>query len=334
MTIKHCIIHSLSRSQDKGEIKHQLRETENIPEGSIVSLFTQLRQNFQRSAQRQYGLFDPAQTDNPLPGWLKQLNNESMSFTKVSQQLTKHLKSALDSAEEAFDAHLVYVIEALFEETHLYVFWVNHSQAHYIDKELDVESLDFIDASKLAYCFKLDFNQWQIENWQQYLSVIVGRGNKELSQAFLQFIGFIASVNLQQQTHEFLEIVAAYTEQMPVEDSKRCKNQVVDFCVEQDMRGNPVNIRQLSEQLDAAEPERFSDFVRQNQQTPQEEIYAHRSSLKKFVRFYGREKDLSISFSSDMMGDNVLFNPTTGELVFKTVPKPLLQQIAQYLNKE
>jgi len=334
MSIKNCIIHNIKRTSEGGDISINLREAENTPEGPIVSLFTQLKQSFQRSAVRQYGLFDPEQGDNPLPGWLKQYESESMGFATVSKKITEHLKSKLEEIQDGFNAHIFYVVEELLEEKQLYIFWVNHTQAQYIDSDLEIDNLDYIESSKMNFVLKLDFNQWQVENWQQYLSVISSRGSKEISHSFLQFCGFLSSVNLQQQTNEFLGIVDEYAKTLTPEENKLYKNKIVDYCVEQDMQGNAVNIKNLSEELNSQEPEHFSDFVTENQEEPKKEIYTHRNSLKKFMRFYGREKDLSISFSSDMMGDNVIFNQETGELTLKAIPKSLQQQLAKYLKKD
>ncbi|MGX5175071.1 nucleoid-associated protein [Aliikangiella sp. IMCC44653] len=334
MSIKHCIIHSLKRTAEGAEIKVQKRDNENPAEGPIVSLFTQLKQNFQRSAQRQYGLFDPEQGDNPLPGWLKQLEAEGMSFSNVSHKLVDHLKSKLEEMQEGFSAHIMIAVEELLEESQLYIFWINHTEAQYIDSDLDIDNIEYVDSGKLSFSLKLDFNQWAVENWQQYLSVITGRGNKDIAQAFLQFCGFVSSVNLQQQTDEFLSIVDEYAQNLTPEESKQYKNKIVDYCVEQDMQGNPINLNHLSEELDSSQPEHFAEFVKDKQEEPKEEIYAHRNSLKKFMRFYGREKDLSISFSSDMMGDNVLYDPEKGELTLKVVPKSLKQQLAKYLKQD
>jgi len=334
MSIKHCIIHSIKRTAEGGDVNINLRDVENTPEGPIVSLFTQLKQSFQRSAMRQYGLFDPEQGDNPLPGWLKQYESESMGFASVTKKMTEHLKSKLEEIQEGFSAHIFYIVEELLEESQLYIFWINHTEAQFIDSDLDIDNLNYIESSKMNFVLKLDFNQWQVENWQQYISVITSRGSKEVSHSFLQFCGFISSVNLQQQTNEFLGIVEEYAQTLTPEDSKQYKNKIVDYCVEQDMQGNAVNIKSLSEELNSQEPEHFSDFVKDKQEDPKTEIYAHRNSLKKFVRFYGREKDLSISFSSDMMGDNVIFNPESGELTLKEIPKSLQQQLAKYLKRD
>ncbi len=339
MTIKHCIIHAIASTDDNKDVQLHLREEENSHEGPVISLFTQLKQSLQRSATRQYGLFDPDQSDNPLASWLTKYSQDEIGFVSVSKKMTEQIKVVLNeqsSSEEnePFSAHLLYVVEELMDHQYLYLFWINHSDAQYIDSQLDVGNLSFVSGNKLNYVLKLDFSQWAIKDWQQYLTIQTSRSSKELTHAFLKFSGFLSGVNLQQQTDEFLNIVDQYSQSLDREESNQTKNTIVNYCVDQDMQGNPINFDSLSQVLNEQEPEKFSEFVKENQETPQEEIYAHRNSLKKYVRFYGREKDLSISFSSDRIDDNISFDQETGSLTFKQVPKSLQAQLAKYLKKQ
>jgi nucleoid-associated protein len=334
MSIKHCIIHAISKRTPEQSIELALRDQENSNEGAGVSLFTQLKQSLQRSATRQYGLFDPEQTDNPLPGWLAKFEQQELGFVSVTQKMTEQLKLVLADTPEPFSAHLLFVVEELMEHQYLYVFWINHSDAQYIDSELSVENLSYVNSGRLNYVLKLDFSQWAIKDWQQYLTVQISRGNNELAAGFSQLVGFVSGVNLQEQTNEFLNIVDEYAGSLSKEESNPTKNAIVDYCVDQDMQGNPINFDSLSQVLNEQEPDKFANFVSEKQEVPQKEIYAHRNSLKKYVRFYGREKDLSISFSSDRMDDNISFDPQSGSLTFKQVPKSLQAQLAKYLKKQ
>ncbi len=334
MSIKHCIIHSISKSSPDQDVKINLRNQENSNEGPAVSLFLQLKQALQRSATRQYGLFDPEQGDNPLPGWLSKFQQQEMGFVSVTQKMTEQLKLKLAEHPEPFSAHLLFVVEELMEHQYLYLYWLTHSDAQYIDAESEVADLSYVNAGKLNYVLKLDFSQWDVEDWQQYLTFQISRGNNELAHAFTQFTGFIAGVNLQQQTDEFLNIVDKYTESLEKTESNQAKNTIVNYCVDQDMNGNPINFDSLSQVLNEDQPDKFSNFVAENLESPREEIYTHRNSLKKYVRFYGREKDLSISFSSDRMDDGITFDPESGTLTFTQVPKSLQAQLSKYLKKQ
>ncbi|MEP1742697.1 MAG: nucleoid-associated protein [Kangiellaceae bacterium] len=334
MSIKHCIIHSISLAAENEEVKINLRNEENSLEGPAVSLFVQLKQALQRSATRQYGLFDPEMGDNPLPAWLTKLQQEEMGFVSVTQKMAEQLKIQLSDHKEPFSGHLLFVIEELMEHQYFYLYWLTHSDAQYVDSALDVVDLSYVNASKINYVLKLDFSQWQVKDWQQYLTFQISRGNNDLAHAFTQFSGFIAGVNLQQQTNEFLEIVDQYTESLEKDQSNQAKNTIVNYCVDQDMNGNPINFDSLSQVLDEQQPDKFSSFVAENLETPKQEIYAHRNSLKKYVRFYGREKDLSISFSSDRMEDSITYDPASGSLTFNQVPKSLQAQLSKYLKKQ
>ena len=334
MTIKHCIVHRLSRATSDGKVLIETRTEENPSEGAIVSLFTQLKQSLQRRATRQYGLFDVEQSDNPLPSWLTKFQQDEIGFTSVSQKITEQLQLVLADTQEPISAHLLFVIEELMEHQYLYIFWVNHSDAQTINGHLEAEDLTFIDGNKIHYVMKLDFSQWEIKDWQQYLTLQTSRGSREIAHAFTRFTGFVSGVNLQQQTDEFLEIVDQYAQTLASEQSNPTKNAIVNYCVDQDMQGNPINFEALSQTLDENAPDKFSQFVGEKQESPQKEIYAHRSSLKKYVRFYGREKDLSISFSSDRMEDNIIYDADSGSLTFKQVPKSLQAQLAKYLRKQ
>ncbi|MBV1909572.1 MAG: nucleoid-associated protein [Kangiellaceae bacterium] len=334
MSIKHCIIHGISLASETEQIKLHLREEENPHDGPAVSLFIQLKQSLQKSATRQYGLFDPEQSDNPLPGWLAKYQQQEMGFLSVSKKMTEQLKLDLSEHKEPFSAHLLFVVEELMEHQYLYVFWVSHTDAQYIDTNLSVENLQYVSGNKINYVMKMDFSQWAVKDWQQYMTVQTSRGNNDLAHGFMKFTSFIAGVNLQKQTDEFLNIVDQYAHTLDREESNATKNTIVDYCVDQDMNGNPINFDSLSQVLNENEPEKFSSFISENLETPTEEIYAHRNSLKKYVRFYGREKDLSISFSSDRMDDNISFDPATGSLTFSQVPKSLQAQLAKYLTKQ
>jgi len=334
MAIKHCVIHRLLKETPEKQAALTINENELIPEDAVASLFTQLKQNLQKSATRQYGCFDVAQTDNPLPALIQKKNKGELGFITMTHKISEHLKLACDDSEEVFSSHLLFVVEELMEQEFLYLFWVFHSDANYINSELEVGDLSYIDTGRQSFVLKLDISQWQVENWQQYLTLQMSRGNKNLSHAFTHASGFVSSVNLQNQTNEFLEIVDQYADTLEKIESNNTKHAIVNYCVDQDMQGNAVNFESLSGVLNEKEPNKFSDFVKENQEEPQEEIYAHRNSLKKYVRFYGREKDLSISFSSDQMGENITFDPQSGSLTFKQVPKSLQAQLAKFLKKQ
>ncbi|MCO7226712.1 nucleoid-associated protein [Pleionea sp. CnH1-48] len=332
MTIKHCIIHKVERAQPGANLSIKLKPEEHPLEGPMASLFEQLKMTFTRNAQKQYGLFDPDISDNPMPAGLKELEEEKSSFISFTHRVMNHLKQQLDAMNDAFSGHILFVVETLMEQDFFYCFWVNHSDATKIGGDLQTEPLEFINTSKLTYAFKIDIEQWKVDGWDQYFSLIAAKGNKDLAAAFLKFSGFISSVDLKEQTEQFLEVVDQYTESLEAPMAKQLKSKIVEYCIDQDTSGSPIDIKDLSSQLDEEQPEHFSNFVNENQPESRNEIFTDRASLKKYVRFFGRDKNLSISFSSDMYGEEIIYDAQTGSLTFKQIPKSLKAQLAKYLN--
>ncbi len=334
MTIKHCSIHKFQRNKTGSEVQIQLRPNELTAEGPIVSLVEQLKLSFQRSTQKQYGLFDPNRGDNPLPAILKKSAEETISFSSMTHQAMEHLKLQFEKTQEPFMAHVLFLMDTLVEQDFFYVFWINHTDAQYVTNDLEVDTLEYVNPGKLSFAFKIDMEQWKVEGWDQYMSQVLSRGNKEQTDAFVAFSGFISSVDIKAQTEDFLAVVDDYIDQQEPDKSHQLKSKIVEYCIDQDMAGSPVDIYQLSSQLDETNPEQFSKFVVDRKPEVKNEIYTDRSSLKKYVRFFGRDKNLSISFSSDMFGDNIVFDEDNDELILKQIPKSLKAQLTRYLKRK
>lgn len=327
MTLKHCIIHYIERSVPGADIGSTLREQENSTAGPAYSLFEQLKQSFQRSAQKQYGFFDRELADNPLPAWVKDFHQDKSSFERMSQRLIESLQQQLANGEEAFSAHLLIAVETIMDQDQLYIFWIHHIEANQIDSNQDVIGTRYVDGNKLHYGARIYIDEWLEMDSQKYLCIMGQRGNKELHDAFEHFIGFASGVDLIEDTGEFLGIVDQYTESLPPDKVGDTRSKILDYCVEQDKKGSPIVFEEISSQLNDEQPAEFSRFVEHNQQIPKPEIYADRNSLKRYVRYFGRDKNMSISFSADLFGAGIVYDEQAETLTITEIPKSLKQQL-------
>ncbi|MFT5691803.1 MAG: nucleoid-associated protein [Oceanicoccus sp.] len=332
MTLKHCIIHKIERKAPGNDIITEIRQQENNSSGPIYSLIEQLKQSYQRSSQKQYGHFDQTRSDNPIPQWLQEHQSGKSTFPTISLRIIEHFQEKLGSTDEVFSFHLVIAFETVLDQDLLYIFWVPHVDATHVNSDLEVASSQFIDTRKLHYATKVYLHEWLEENSQKYLSMVMSRGNKNLSDAFSNSIGFSTGLDLAEDTSEFLGILDQYAKSIPEEKVSEYKGKVLDYCIEQDKNGNPVVFDDISSQLDESAPENFSSFVSDHQQTPKTEIYTDRSSLKRYVRYFGRDNTMSISFSSEMFGEDIIYDPQSGSLTIKRIPKSLKQQLQRRIN--
>lgn len=334
MTLKHCIIHQIERAVPGADLITQLREQENNCAGSAYSLFEQLKQSFQRSSQKQYGHFDRDLADNPLPGWLKEHQQGKSPFARISLRMLEHLQQQLENNDEALSAHIMIALDSVMDQDQLYIFWVNHVQASHINSDLEVASSQYVDSVKLQFAARILLDEWLQEDSPKYLSMITSRGNKKLSDSFSGFIGFSSGVNLVEETGEFLTIVDEYAQSLPEDKIRDHREKILDYCIEQDKQGSPVVFEEISNQLDESAPAAFASFISERQQAPKTEIYTDRNSLKRYVRFFGRDKNMSISFSSEMIGHDILYDEASGTLTIKQLPKSLKQQLKKSVPTE
>lgn len=334
MALAHCIIHHLERAVPGGDVSIRHRDNENPPGSGAWSLFEQLKQTYQRSGLKQYGTFDRTVGDNPLPGWFKEYNEGKSPFARFSARLAERLQLAMEQHQEPFSAHILLAIDEVMGENQWYLFWINHVEASCIDKDLEVLSALYIDTAKLQFGARLYIDEWLNEDTPKYLSMITSRGNRVLTDAFSQFLGFSEGLDLVEDTSEFLQIVDEYVDTLPEEKTADVKGKIVDYCVEQDKIGEPIVFGDLSSQLDQSAPEKFAHFVAKQQQDPRTEIYADRRSLKRYTRYFGRDNTMSISFSSELYGDEIVYDEAADTLTIKRIPKSLKQQLRQGLMGE
>lgn len=334
MPLTHCILHKLERPVPAANIQLQLRDEENSCSDGIFSLFEQLKHSLLRSSQKRYGQFDTQRSDYILPGLLQDQQAGNSSFTSLSQKLAQQLQELLEAIDEVFSIYLLFAIERVMEQDYLYILWLDPTGANQINTDLEVQHTQYIDTQKLSYALKVHINEWADADSLKYLTLLASRGNQDITQAFTNWAGFTESVNLVEDTKEFLAIVDQYTEDLPEDKLKETKTKILDYCVDQDRIGSPVIFEELSQQVNESSPEDFSNFVREQQEQPKTEIFTDRSSLKRYLRFFGRDKNMSISFSADIIGEHIEYDEQNGTLVIKQIPKSLRQQLSRYQDSD
>lgn len=333
MALTQCIIYSFARSAPGQALSVKAGKPYSECIGPVASLFDQLKRAFQRSAQKQFGRFDD-EASPPLAGWAKDYIESKSSFESLAASIMKQLATSMDSIDDAFSAQIMIAEELLLEQKRLYLLWTEFTEALNVNGEGEVESCRYLDGNRLPYALKLHIDEWLLGESNKYMSLLAGRGNKAISEAFKIALGFSQGVDLEKQTKEFLRVVERYTEELPDDKRDSQKEQILDYCVAKDSLGEEIVIADLSELLSPDQPKAFSSFVEQSSQEEQNSLHLHRSSLKRYVRFSGRDKYMSISFSSRLFGDNVVFDANSGELTLKKVPKSLRNQIRRHRDAE
>ncbi len=363
MALFFFITHQITKASDDTAAQLNCSVLEgNAEDGDLVPYYQQAASQLkgilmQRSGKR-YGVFSAEQPI--VRDLIKEWQSDGMSFQSLSRRLTEQLGSTLDNREFEMDGYLAYFFETLADHDKLYVFHLRHKESVSVGADMSLTETRYIDFSNTGFGVCINLSDWQQESDSKYITFSFGRGDKPLQNHMAAGIGFTDTLNTQAETEEFLSIVDQYSQTLPEEQRYEYKAKVVDYCMEHDLRGDPVVFDELADHL-ATEikshpAEAFSNFIiqkkketRQQQrdnpglsteqlaaqdapeieraETIKAELIPDRKQLRGFIRYSGKNKDLSISFSANLMGEGIEFDEANKRLIVNAIPESLLKQL-------
>lgn len=363
MALRFFITHQISKASDDPAAKLNCSGLEgNADEGALAPYYQQAASQLkgilmQRSGKR-YGVFSDEQPS--VRGLIKNWQRDSLSFQSFSKRLTEHLSETLDSSKFEIDGYLAYFYETLADSNKLYVFHLRHKESVSVGADMSLTETRYIDFSNTGFGVCINLTDWQLDDDSKYITFSFGRGDKPLQNHMAAGIGFTDTLNTRAETEEFLSIVDQYSQTLPEDQRYEYKAKVVNYCMGQDLRGDPVVFHELADHMAAeteAHPaEAFSNFIiEKKRQTRQQqrnnldsspepqadqgaatnegadmikaELIPDRKQLRGFIRYSGKSKDLSISFSANLMGEGIEFDAANKRLVVNAIPESLLKQL-------
>ncbi|WP_179957643.1 nucleoid-associated protein [Exilibacterium tricleocarpae] len=334
MPLSHAIAHYVSRPGGSARTRLSLRPDAYPISPQQEELVRRLKQAYIGKAGKFYGCFSGDMAASPLPRWLDEWAHERLGFASFSAKVMQQLQSVLDDSEVALDAHLLFFVEQLLDGDTFYLFVVDQCEGLYIDSNLDMNDVQFLDATQILFGAKVNLTAWRSGEKNNYLSVLRSRGDKALTELCWQLVGFSDQVDTAAETTAFLDIVAEYAAELPEPQARACRQSVVDYCLEQDKGGEPVSVAKLSEHIDASQPEHFSRFVAHRQPQPKPELIPDRGQLRQFVRLSGRNEQLSVSFSSNCLGETVVYDQQSDSITITDIPSSLKLRLLQHLQQQ
>ena len=312
----------------------QLQPSANAHElnSLVVDVCQDLKLAFIGKAGKQFGHFSNDVGACPLPGWLGDYLESKQSFHKLSEGFAQHLQIHLAQADAVFDGYLLMFHETLADEDSVYLYLVQHEGGVYVDADATLAASKNLDVRGLRAGSKGSLHGSQAQTAEPYLSMLRARGDKPLAEAFECAGGFNDPVDNSAQTSAFLQLVEKYSANLEEEKAVFCRKKVADFCIEQDKSGRAVEISELSQQIDDSEPAAFERFVIDTAPEAPSQFFADRKQVRQFVRISGRSDELSLSFSSECLGQSIVYDPQTDSLVLKSIPPALKARLIKYVQ--
>lgn len=333
MPITHLIAHRIERPSPSSPTTVDLR-TQEIPlDGRSEEFARELKQAYIKKLGKMFGRFTDDLGACPLPAWLGEFLEEKQSFTSFSQQFAKHFVSLLDNSEEVATGYLVCAFEKQEGGDVFYAFWLMSASAQQFDNDFDLAVVHYLDTSGLCLAMRVNIAEWQSGDSRSFLGFLPWRGEKEFSDVFHEAIGFSDKRDCKAETEEFLQVVDAYTAKEPEEKAPETRAKVVEYCLEQDKLGKPVEISELSAFVDEGDQQRFAKYVTDEKPQFKQPLIPDKSQLKNYIRISGRNDQLSMSFSSSCLGESIIYDSESDSLTIKSLPPALKSRLMKHMQK-
>lgn len=336
MAIRNLVFHKLTRWQDDQPSSITHGPLVDSPSADHQALFSQFKKLFQFRAGKLFGEFSSETSESHFKPWLQEVANGSLSFLSFSEKYLSQLKELVDKTPESLERHVLMIDEDHADGDRFWVFLLEDSSGLMLESDQSLNTIDYLNTSKLELALKVDINNWRDgDGHAPYLTVIKGRGAAKLGEAFVQSIGFQSSVDTQKETETLMEILASYTKDSSPEESTQVRQRAYDFCVEQQQLGEAVPLTELSGYLDENQPSRFAQYAEEQASlTPEKELRPDTRKLKHLVRMSGKGNGLSLSFSSDLFQQTILYDEQSDTLTITSIPKTLKKQLTDYLKEK
>lgn len=356
MPVTHFITHQINKEIQKPAAMVTATATEAEVDDYCHLVMSQLKGIFVQRASKRYGCFNPEVTG--FKGLTLNWLNDQQSFLSWSKKISEQFADMMDNTELEIDGYLAFATEELADTDKLYIFHLREKSNLCLTADMQLSENRILDFSNTGFGLSIDLTALKAEqeagerSSEKYFTFSFGRGDKAIQKLFSEFAGFIDTLDTEQETQEFLQIVDEYASTLPEELSVETKTKVIEYCVEQDKQGEAVEFKTLSGQLDSSAPEKFEQFValkkRERRQVRplsesssstdtnelahgesviKTELIPDRKSLKNYLRYSGKNKEVTLSFAATALGSDISFDPNENSLTIKNLPSRLLKQL-------
>ena len=335
MAISNVIAHRIFRPSPDAPAQTQKSDTVFSLDGITEETLREMKLGFIKKLTKIHGQFSEDIGEYPFSQWLRGYCDKTLSFESFSHQSMQLFEQTLSTSDAMLDAFVFFVHETLQHENCLYIFITHHKQGQYLDGQLQLANAMLLDTDNVVLAGKINLTEWQSNDKQLcYLSLLVWRGEKDINDAFLHWLGFSNKANVKEQTDAFLDAVEHFVQTQPEPHAVETREKVDDNSISQYKAGKRVNIEALSEQVSQDDKQAFVDFVQQDHPKLQKEIIPDRGQLRQYVRISGRNDLLSMSFDSKCLGETIIYDETSDSLTITTIPAGLKSRLFKHIAKD
>lgn len=327
MATQFVSIIQFTRESQAGDVAYT--SVELAADDVVEELLVRYKTLFASRSQKKFGRFDP-QAESSLPAAFEGLRDDSIQASELVSRVSQHMALQLAKLEQPIEGIWLLTRE-LGEQDVCFGFWLT-TEASIAFNELTPVKQQQINMTLLPVAVKINLSDWQGEGEARYFSVLENRAYADIALAVKTALVFSEGVDKKALTDQFLQAVEAYSQELPKDEAHESKTKLVNYCIEQDKQGQLIELDEVAEVSFDKAPSKFKQFIAQNQPDLPKALPADRAKLQKYLRFTGRDKDLSIAFGSQSLGERVHYDEASDTLKIVGLPKALKQQLLKKLQ--
>lgn len=335
MEIRNVIVHSIVKDQHQtdDEIQLHLRQDEFPLTDKIKDLLVAINKVYTYKTGKAFGSL------NQLAAFSISLRHhvveQTTPFIQFSQSSVTDLRSRIAAQPLSTGGYIVFTrFTSVNNKDFFMVVMLKSKEGLSFDDALELMDAHHLDLDKLHFAARIDLNAWINNDEGSNVSFVKGRATSNVTRYFRDFLGIQEFSESIAATKKLVIAVTNYYRQhlgKTDDEVENYKKIVHDYCKNKDENNEAIYLDELSRTLDEENPENFMVYAQENHEIPNE-FSIDRNTLRKFIKYSGQDRDLSISFAASVLGTRVMFDQAADTLTIRQVPSALKAQLLQANN--
>ncbi|NOR69014.1 MAG: hypothetical protein GQ532_04860 [Methylomarinum sp.] len=333
MNINHIIVHSIEKEQHQTAITLHLRTEELQVDDKVVSLLEGVRSVYTNKTGKAFGMLG---INRSFSRELKKFQQDEIEFIEFTNVAMNELKGHMAQEPLATGGYLLFSDFNNNGKHYFMVIMLKSKDGLSFDDELKLMDAHHLELDKLHFAARVDVDSWLSDAGENNVSFVKGRASSAVTTYFKEFLGVEEFSESAKTTQTLVTAVINYCRQeleLDNEATESYKITVHDYCKSKHANEEPIFLDELSRFLDEETPSAFMEYAQEKYEIPNE-FQVDIGKLRKFLRYAGYDKDVRISFTSEIFGTRVKYDSETDVLTIKQPPNSLKKQLVAEMQQE
>lgn len=321
------VFHKVLTNQHNRIVELQPREHQiDLPEPKADSLVKTILTSYRGEGNMAYARI---LNDSWFDTKTKRYFSGELSFYQFSRDMLSQLKIELEKTPLATGGFLTIIDYLLDGQPNLMVVLIKNAKGIGINDSLDLEEIDTLDIDKLHFAANIDVLRWQQANAElqaPHVSFLKGKNRKDTVVGYFKSLLGIdeeAYLDPSKHTQQLVALIKNYCEEFKDEDEAlNSRRAIQEWASGKIEKGEPITLREVANQLDPGEPDRFINYVMQSKIEIPAEFDAVQKFLKPLIKYRVSDpkKEYTLSFEQTALENKTIYLNADEHLVITRVP--------------